>query len=99
MLGRSLGCPNSYWPSAHPGSLGRLSGALNSHWLSGDSSLLRDFLGCGEAKGAPEDALMSMADCRGITIMHRGITRIHRGITRMHRGITIIHSGAGGAGS
>ena len=21
---------NSYWPSAHPGSLGRLSGALNS---------------------------------------------------------------------
>ena len=29
---------NSYWPSAHPGSLGRLSGALNSHWLSGGSS-------------------------------------------------------------
>ena len=31
------GMPNSYWPSAHPGSLGRLSGALNSHWLSGSS--------------------------------------------------------------
>ena len=30
--------PNSYWPSAHLGSLGRLSGALNSHWLSGGSS-------------------------------------------------------------
>ena len=23
-----------YWPSGHPGSLGRLSGALNSDWLS-----------------------------------------------------------------
>ena len=29
---------NSYWPSAHLGPLGWLSGALNSHWLSGDSS-------------------------------------------------------------
>ena len=28
---------NSYWPSAHPGSLGWLSGALNSDWLSGGS--------------------------------------------------------------
>ena len=31
------GMLNSYWPSAHPGSLGRLSGALNSDWLSGGS--------------------------------------------------------------
>ena len=36
--GSLSGMPNSYWPSAHPGSLGWLSGALNSHWLSGDSS-------------------------------------------------------------
>ena len=28
---------NYDWPSAHLGSLGRLSGALNSHWLSGES--------------------------------------------------------------
>ena len=35
--GSLSGMPNSYWPSAHPGSLGRLSGALNSHWLSGGS--------------------------------------------------------------
>ena len=27
-----------YWPSAHPGSPGRLSGALNFDWLSGGSS-------------------------------------------------------------
>ena len=31
---------NYDWPSAHPGSLGRLSGALNSHWLSGESLAL-----------------------------------------------------------
>ena len=36
---RSLsGMLNFYWPSTHLGSLGRLSGALNSHWLSGGSS-------------------------------------------------------------
>ena len=28
--GSRSGMLNSYWPSAHPGSLGRLSGALNS---------------------------------------------------------------------
>ena len=28
---------NSYWPSAHPGSLGHLSWALNFDWLSGGS--------------------------------------------------------------
>ena len=27
----------SHWPFAHPGSLGRLSAALNSDWLSGGS--------------------------------------------------------------
>ena len=31
------GMLNFHWPSAHPGSLGRLSGALNSDWLSGGS--------------------------------------------------------------
>ena len=36
-VGSLSGMPNSYWPSAHPGSLGRLSEALNSHWLSGGS--------------------------------------------------------------
>ena len=28
---------NSHWPSAHPWSLGRLSGELNSDWLSSGS--------------------------------------------------------------
>ena len=44
--GSLSGMPNSYWPSAHPGSLGRLSGALNSqnsHWLSGGSSFSLTF--------------------------------------------------------
>ena len=36
--GSFSGMLNSYWPSAHPGSLGWLSGALNSHWLRGGSS-------------------------------------------------------------
>ena len=35
--GSLSGMLNSYWPSAHPGSLGRLSRALNSDWLSGGS--------------------------------------------------------------
>ena len=35
--GSLSGMLNCYWPSAHPGSLGRLNGALNFHWLSGDS--------------------------------------------------------------
>ena len=35
--GSCSGMLNSYWPSAHPGSLGWLSGALNSDWLSGGS--------------------------------------------------------------
>ena len=58
------GMLNFHWPSAHPGSLGRLSGALNSDWLSRWFLLLiflRDFLGCGGAKGAPGDSLV-MAD-------------------------------------
>ena len=33
-VGSRSGMLNSHWPSAHPGSLGRLSGALNSDWLS-----------------------------------------------------------------
>ena len=35
--GSHSGMLNSHWPSAHPGSPGRLSGALNSDWLSGGS--------------------------------------------------------------
>ena len=35
--GSPSGMLNCHWPSAHPGSLGRLSGALNFHWLSGGS--------------------------------------------------------------
>ena len=35
--GSLSGMLNSYWPSAHPGSLGRQSWALNSDWLSGGS--------------------------------------------------------------
>ena len=35
--GSRSGMLNSYWPSTHPGSLGRLSGALNFDWLSGGS--------------------------------------------------------------
>ena len=33
-VGSRSGMLHSHWPSAHPGSLGRLSGALNSDWLS-----------------------------------------------------------------
>ena len=35
--GSRSGMLNSYWPSAHPVSPGRLSGTLNSDWLSGGS--------------------------------------------------------------
>ena len=35
--GSRSGMLNFYWPSAHPRSPGRLSGALNSDWLSGGS--------------------------------------------------------------
>ena len=38
--GLRSGMLNSYWPSAHPGSLGQLlggGGGLNSDWLSGGS--------------------------------------------------------------
>ena len=47
---------NYHWSSAHPGSLGRLSGALHSDWLSGVAFLLlllRDFLCFGWVEGAP----------------------------------------------
>ena len=36
-VGSRPGMLNFQWPSAHPGSLGRLSGASNSDWLSGCS--------------------------------------------------------------
>ena len=35
--GSRSGMLNSYWPSAYLGPLGRLSGPLNSDWLSGGS--------------------------------------------------------------
>ena len=34
-VGSRSGMPNSHWPSAHPWSLGWLSGALNFDWLRG----------------------------------------------------------------
>ena len=52
---------NSHWPSAHPGSLGRLSGAPNSDWLSG-CSFFSSFSGTScvlaGVKGAPGDSLV-----------------------------------------
>ena len=34
-VGSLSGMLNYHWSSGHPGSLGRLSGALHSDWLSG----------------------------------------------------------------
>ena len=50
--------------------------------------LLRDFLGCGEARGAPEDALMSMADA-GVSLVCTGVSREFTGVLLE----CIIHSG------
>ena len=50
------GMLNSYWPSAHPGSLGRLSGALNSDWLSG-GSFFSSFSGTSWAVAGREELL------------------------------------------
>ena len=85
--GSLSGMLNSYWPSAHPGSLGRLSGALNSDWLSGGSffsSFSGDFLGCGEARGAPGDALI-MADAGVSLAFTGGFTKVHSGAARRRR--------------
>ena len=59
---------NSHWSSAHPGSLGRLSGALNFDWLSGGSF----FSGTSwaVARGAPGDAL-ELADASKSTMGRR----------------------------
>ena len=41
--------------------------------------LLRNFLGCGEARGAPEDALMSMADA-GVSLVCTGVSGEFTGV-------------------
>ena len=53
-VGSLFGMLNFHWPSAHPGSLGRLSGALNFDWLL----LLQDFLCFGWVEGAPGDSFV-----------------------------------------
>ena len=47
---------NSHWPSAHPGSLGCLSGTLNFDWLSGGSSF-SSFSGTSWAVAGREELL------------------------------------------
>ena len=47
---------NSNWPSTHPGSLGRLSGTLNSDWLSG-GSFFSSFSGTSWAVAGREELL------------------------------------------
>ena len=55
-VGSRSGMLNSYWPSAHPGSLGRLSGALNSDWLS-SGSFFSSFSGTSWAVAGQEELL------------------------------------------
>ena len=54
--GSRSGMLNSHWPSAHPRSLGRLSGALNSDWLSG-GSFCSSFSGTSWAVAGREELL------------------------------------------
>ena len=55
-VGSRSGMLNSYWPSAHPGSLGLLSGPLNSNWLSG-GSFFSSFSGTSWAVAGREEHL------------------------------------------
>ena len=55
-VGSRSGMLNSYWPSAHPGSLRWLSGALNSDWLSG-GSFFSSFSGTSWAVAGREELL------------------------------------------
>ena len=64
-VGSCSGMLNFHWPSAHLGSLGRLSGAPNSDWLSG-CSFFSSFSGTGNG------------GCRGIIKVHNGEARCRR---------------------
>ena len=55
-VGSRSGILNCHWPSAHPGSLGRLSGALNSDWLSG-CSFFSSFSGISSALAGSKELL------------------------------------------
>ena len=88
LAGSRSGMLNSYWHSTHPGSLGRLNGALNSDWLSGGSFFPPSPGLLGMWRGE-RSSWRCTNNGRG-----RGITKVHRGITKVHRGITKVHSGA-----
>ena len=55
-VGSRSGMLNFHWPSAHPGSLGRLSVALNSDWLSG-CSFFSSFSGISSALAGSKELL------------------------------------------
>ena len=80
--GSLSGMPNSYWAQRSSGVTGvaergaEFSLAERRFLLL---LLLRDFLGCGEARGAPEDALMSMADA-GVSLVFTGVSRECTGV-------------------
>ena len=96
--GSLSGMLNSYWPSAHPGSLGRLKGGAEFSLAERRFLLLlllRDFLGCGEARGDPEDALILMADA-GVSLVCTGVSREFTGVSLQS---TVARRDAGGAGS
>ena len=65
------GMLNSYWPSAHPGSLGRLSGALNSSPPS--PGLLGMWRGRRSSWRCTNNG-----GCRCITKVHNGAARCRR---------------------
>ena len=78
-VGSRSGMLNSHWPSAHPGSLGRLSSALNSDWLSGCSffsSFSGNFSALAGSKSSWE--LLRNGGCRGTSKFQIGVARCRR---------------------
>ena len=78
-VGSRSGMLNSYWPSTHPGSLGRLSRALNSDWLSG-SSFFSSFSGTSWLWRGERSSWRCTGNggCSGTIKVHNGAARCRR---------------------
>ena len=103
----TLGYSSSGWGHWLLTEAGSLSGTQRSSGATGAAErgaefslaerrflLLRDFLGCGEARGAPEDALI-MEDA-GVSLVCTGVSLEFTGVSLQS---TVAQRDTGGAGS